>query len=151
MQKITPFLWFDGNAKEAVDLYVSIFKEASIDECSYYDEENVMSVSFQLFGQEYIAFNGGPELKFSAAISLFVNCETQEEIDFLWEKLSEGGHELQCGWVTDRFGVTWQIVPSILPELLGSDDEEKAERAMQAMLQMKKLSIQRLLDAFNGE
>lgn len=156
MQKINPFLWFDNCAEEAVNIYVSIFPNAKIESISHYGEGaqmpegTVMSISFTLNGQEFIALNGGPIFTFTPAISLFVNCETQEEVDLLWEKLGEGGTEMQCGWITDRFGITWQIVPTILPELLQADDEEKAGRAMEAMLTMKKLNIQQLKQAFDG-
>ena len=157
MQKIKPFLWFDNQAEEAVNLYTSAFPNAKIESINRYGEGSpmpegtVMSIAFELNGQEFIALNGGPIFTFSPAISLFVNCETQEEVDSLWDKLGEGGTEMQCGWLTDRFGVTWQIVPTILPKLLGDDDEEKAGRAMEAMLQMKKLDISKLIKAFDGE
>ena len=157
MKKINPFLWFDNNAEEAVSLYISAFPNAKIASVSHYDEGSpmpegtVMSIAFELNGQDFIALNGGPMFTFSPAMSLFVNCDTQDEIDLLWDKLSEGGEVMQCGWLTDRFGVTWQIVPTILPELLGDDDEEKAGRAMEAMLQMKKLDINKLKKAFDGE
>ncbi len=153
MQKITPFLWFDTQAEEAANFYISLFKNATIDEVSRYGEHgpgpagSVMSISFQLDGQNFIALNGGPQFTFSPAISLFVRCETQEEIDNFWEKLSEGGTVHQCGWVTDRFGVTWQIVPSMLGTLLADPDREKAGRAMNAMLQMEKLDIAALQKA----
>ncbi|MDD2798530.1 MAG: VOC family protein [Bacteroidales bacterium] len=155
-QKITPFLWFDNQAEEAVNLYTSLFKDSKIENISHYGEGSpmsegaVMSISFQLQGQNFIALNGGPMFSFSPAMSLFVNCENQDEVDLLWEKLGKNGSEMQCGWLTDRFGVTWQIVPTILPELLNDDDEEKAARAMQAMLGMKKLDINELKQAFDG-
>ncbi len=157
MKKINPFLWFDNQAEEAVNLYTSTFPNAKIESVNHYGEGaplpegTVMSISFQLNGQDFIALNGGPMFTFSPAISLFVNCETQDEIDSLWEKLGEGGTEMQCGWLTDRFGVTWQIVPTILPELLGDDDEEKSRRAMETMLTMKKLDINQLKQAFDGK
>jgi predicted 3-demethylubiquinone-9 3-methyltransferase (glyoxalase superfamily) len=153
MQKITPFLTFNDQAEEAVKLYTSIFKNAKILNISRYGEGgpgpkgSVMSATFQLEGQEFIALNGGPTFTFSQGISLFVNCETQAEVDELWDKLSEGGEQLRCGWLTDRFGVSWQIVPSILGRLLNHEDPAKAARAMQAMLQMTKLDIARLKQA----
>jgi predicted 3-demethylubiquinone-9 3-methyltransferase (glyoxalase superfamily) len=157
MQKITPFLWFDDNAEEAMEFYTSIFEDSKIVGVSRYDEAgarasgrpagSVMSGTFELAGQQFMALNGGPQFKFSEAISLFVNCETQEEVDHLWERLSEGGEKGQCGWLKDRFGVSWQIVPTILGELLGDPDPEKVQRVMQAMLQMRKLNIRGLEEA----
>jgi predicted 3-demethylubiquinone-9 3-methyltransferase (glyoxalase superfamily) len=136
MQTITPFLWFNNNAEDAMNFYVSIFKDAQVLNVS------PMMVSFRLNGQEFIGLNGGPEFKFTEAISLFVNCETQAEVDELWSKLTaDGGEESQCGWLKDKFGLSWQIVPNILGELLGDSNREKADRVMQAMLQMKKLDI----------
>ena len=142
MQKISPFLWFDGNAEEAVNLYVSIFDDAKITLISRYPEGSpgpagdVMSMTFQLEGQEFLALNGGPQFTFTQAISFLVHCETQEEVDRLWDQLSEGGERQQCGWLVDRFGLSWQIIPNVLGELLGGSDPEGAQRAMQAMLQM---------------
>jgi predicted 3-demethylubiquinone-9 3-methyltransferase (glyoxalase superfamily) len=157
VQKITPFLWFDDNAEEAMEFYTSIFEDSKIVGVSRYDEAgarasgrpagSVMSGTFELAGQQFMALNGGPQFKFSEAISLFVNCETQEEVDHLWERLSEGGEKGQCGWLKDRFGVSWQIVPTILGELLGDPDPEKVQRVMQAMLQMRKLDIRGLEEA----
>jgi predicted 3-demethylubiquinone-9 3-methyltransferase (glyoxalase superfamily) len=157
VQKITPFLWFDDNAEEAMEFYTSIFEDSKIVGVSRYDEAgarasgrpagSVMSGTFELAGQQFMALNGGPQFKFSEAISLFVNCETQEEVDHLWERLSEGGEKGQCGWLKDRFGVSWQIVPTILGELLGDPDPEKVQRVMQAMLQMRKLNIRGLEEA----
>jgi predicted 3-demethylubiquinone-9 3-methyltransferase (glyoxalase superfamily) len=145
MQKITPFLWFDNNAEAAMNFYVSIFKDAQVLNVS------PMTVSFRLNGQEFIGLNGGPEFKFTEAVSFFVNCETQAEVDELWSKLtSEGGEESQCGWLKDKFGLSWQIVPTILGELLGDPDREKADRAMQAMLKMKKLDIAALKRAYGA-
>jgi predicted 3-demethylubiquinone-9 3-methyltransferase (glyoxalase superfamily) len=147
MQKITPFLWFNDQAEEAMKFYTSIFKNSKPGSITRYGEagpgpeESVMSATFQLEGQEFIALNGGPQFTFSPAISFFVNCETQEEVDELWAKLTEGGREDQCGWLTDKFGLSWQIVPAGLIELLYSRDAEKSARAMKAMLQMKKLDI----------
>ena len=154
MQKITPFLWFNDNAEEAMNLYVSIFNNSKILSLNRYGEGapvpagTVMTATFQLEGQEFMALNGGPHFKFTEAISLFVNCETQEEVDTLWAKLTaDGGEESQCGWLKDKFGLSWQIIPSALGECLGDPDPAKAQRAMQAMLQMKKLDIQKLKDA----
>ena len=156
MSKITPFLWFDTQAEEAMNFYLSIFKDSKAGHITRYGaagpgpEGSVMSVTFQLDGQEFFALNGGPHYRFSPAISFFVNCETQEEVDHYWDKLSEGGQLFQCGWLTDRFGVTWQIVPSVLGPLLNDPDPAKSQRVMQAMLQMVKLDIQGLLDAAAG-
>ena len=152
-QKITPFLWFDNNAEEAMNLYTSVFKDAKIVSVSRYGEGGpgqtgtVMTATFTLHGQEFMELNGGPEFKFTEAISFFVNCETQEEVDELWEKLSEGGEEGQCGWLKDKFGVSWQIVPTALGELLGDKDPEKAKRVLEAMLQMHKIDIAKLKQA----
>ena len=157
VQKITPFLWFDNNAEEAAELYVSIFKKSKILSLSRYGEAgpgpagSAMSVTFELEGQQFMALNGGPQYKFTEAISLFVHCTTQEEVDDLWARLSAGGEEGPCGWLKDRYGLSWQIVPSVLGELLGDKDAEKAKRVMQAKLQMKKLDIQRLKQASEGE
>ena len=154
MQKIRPFLWFDDKAEEAVRFYTSIFKNSEIGSISRYGEEGpgpkgtVMSATFQLEGQEFMALNGGPQFTFSPAISFFVNCETQEEVDELWEKLSEGGEIEQCGWLKDKYGVSWQIVPSVLGELLQDKDPEKSRRVMNAMLQMGKLDIDGLKRAY---
>jgi predicted 3-demethylubiquinone-9 3-methyltransferase (glyoxalase superfamily) len=155
MQKISPFLWFDDNAEEAVNFYVSVFDGAEIKDVSRYPEGSpgpageVMSITFQLEGQEFLALNGGPHFTFSQAISFFVHCETQDEVDRLWEQLSEGGEQQQCGWLIDRFGLTWQIIPNKLGELLGGSDAEGAQRAMQAMLQMEKIDIKTLQDAYD--
>lgn len=155
MQKITPFLWFDGKAEEAANFYVSIFKNSKIESLSRYGEEGpgpegtVMSATFQLDGQEFIALNGGPLFTFSPAISFFVHCETQQEVDELWEKLSEGGETQQCGWLKDKFGVSWQVIPSVLGELLQDDDDEKASNVMKAMLQMEKIDIEGLQQAYD--
>ncbi len=151
--KITPFLWFDHQAEEAVNFYVSIFKNSKVVSMSRYGEAgpgpkgSVMSAVFQLEGQEFIALNGGPVFNFSPAISFFVNCETQQEVDELWEKLGEGGKTNQCGWLDDKFGLTWQIVPTVLGKLLSSPDPEKAKRVMQAMMKMTKLIIADLENA----
>ena len=146
MQKITPFLWFDGNAEEAMNFYVSIFKNSKIVNLSR-NGDAVFSGTFQLEGQEFMALNGGPMFKFTEAISLFVSCKTQDEVDDLWEKLSAGGEESRCGWLKDKFGLSWQIIPTALGEMLGDPDPEKSQRVMQAMLQMGKIEIQKLKDA----
>ena len=150
MQRITPFLWFDGNAEEAMKFYVSIFKNSKIVSTMPGPDGTVMGGTFQLEGQEFLALNGGPQFKFTEAISLFVNCETQAEVDELWNKLTAGGAESQCGWLKDKFGLSWQIIPSALGRLLGDKDRAKAGRAMQAMLQMKKIDIAKLQQAFDG-
>jgi predicted 3-demethylubiquinone-9 3-methyltransferase (glyoxalase superfamily) len=160
MQRITPFLWFDDQAEEAAKFYVSIFKNSRIASIARYDEEaaqasgrpkgSVMTVAFELDGQEFVALNGGPLFKFTEAISLVVNCETQEEVDHFWEKLSAGGQEVQCGWLKDRFGVSWQVVPIILSEMLHDKDPEKSKRVMAAMLKMKKMSIEALKKTYDG-
>jgi len=160
MQKIMPFLWFDDQAEEAANFYVSIFKKSKIGNVTRYGEADsevsgrpkgsVMTVTFQLDGQEFIALNGGPVFKFTEAISFLVNCETQEEVDELWEKLSEGGNEIECGWLKDKYGVTWQIVPTVLNELLNDPDPEKSQRVMKALLKMKKIDIEALKQAYDG-
>jgi predicted 3-demethylubiquinone-9 3-methyltransferase (glyoxalase superfamily) len=161
MQKITPFLWFNDNAEEAVKFYTSVFKNSKIGKIARYDQAgekasgrpagSVMTVEFQLEGQEFVALNGGPMFKFTEAISFVVNCETQEEVDYYWEKLSAGGKEVQCGWLKDKFGLSWQIVPTVLGELLSDKDAAKAQRAMEAMLKMVKLDIKKLKQAANGK
>jgi predicted 3-demethylubiquinone-9 3-methyltransferase (glyoxalase superfamily) len=154
MQKITPFLWFDGKAEEAMRFYVSIFKNSKVGAITRYGDAGpgpkgtVMVVTFQLDGQEFIALNGGPQFTFSPAISFVVNCETQEEVDAFWEKLSEGGEKLQCGWLRDKYGLSWQIVPTVLGEMMQDEDAEKSQRVMKAMLQMNKLDIERLEQAY---
>ena len=154
MQKITPFMWFNDNAEEAVNLYTSIFKNSKIESVSRYGEGSpgpagqVMSMNFQLFGQEFMALNGGPVFSFTPAISFFVSCESQQEVDDYWEKLSEGGEIQQCGWLKDKFGVSWQIIPTILGELLSDKDPAKAKRVMDAMLLMKKIEIAGLKQAY---
>jgi predicted 3-demethylubiquinone-9 3-methyltransferase (glyoxalase superfamily) len=155
MQKITPFLWFDGRAEEAAKFYTSIFKNSKIGTIARYPEGapapagSVMSVTFQIEGQEFHALNGGPMYKFTPAISFFVNCATQEEVDELWEKLVAGGAPNRCGWLQDKFGVSWQIIPSVLGELLQDKDPQKSKRVMEAMLQMVKIDIKRLKEAYN--
>lgn len=154
MQKIIPCLWFDNQAEEAASFYVSLFRNSGISSVSRFGEGapgpagSVMTVNFQIDGQELIALNGGPHFNFTEAISLFVNCETQEEVDELWAKLTEGGEEGQCGWLKDRYGLSWQIVPTALGQMLGDPDPEKSQRVMQAMLQMQKLDIAGLRRAY---
>ncbi len=154
MKKITPFLWFDDQAEEAARFYTSLFNNSKIASISRYGDGaprpkgQVMTVSFQLDGQDFTALNGGPEYKFTEAISLYVDCKTQEEVDELWEKLSEGGEEGPCGWLKDKYGLSWQIVPTILTELLNDHDAEKSKRVMQAMLQMTKIDIAKLKQAY---
>lgn len=149
MQKISPYLWFDGNAEEAMNYYVSIFKNSRITSLQRIgDDEAVFSGTFELEGQTFMALNGGPHYTFTPAISLFVNCETQEEVDELWEKLSAGGEIMKCGWLTDKFGVSWQIIPTALGELMHSSDPEKSARVMQALLQMDKIDIAALKQAY---
>lgn len=156
MLKITPFLWFDSDAEEAVNFYVSLFDDSKITDVTLYPEGSrgpageVMTVAFELQGQNLIALNGGPEFAFSPAISFVVTCENQDEVDRLWDALGEGGEQQQCGWLRDRFGLTWQIVPTALGELLAGSDPEGSRRAMQAMLEMGKLDINALQDAYAG-
>ena len=155
-QKITTFLWFDANAEEAAKHYVSIFKDSKILGVARYGEAgpgpkgSVMTVNFQLEGQEFIALNGGPQFKFTEAISLLVSCDTQKEVDELWSKLSAGGEEGPCGWLKDKFGLSWQIVPSALGKMMQDKDPKKSKRVMEAMLQMKKMDIARLEQAYGG-
>ena len=159
MQKVTPHLWFEDNVEEAAKFYTSIFKNSKIIDITHYGESaaevsgrpkgTVMTVRFELEGQQFMALNGGPIFKFSPAISFLISCETQEEVDNLWEKLSEGGGEKeQCGWLKDKFGVSWQIVPNVLGEMLQDKDTEKSERVIKALLQMKKIDIQGLRKAY---
>ncbi len=155
MQKITPFLWFDDRAEEAMNFYVSIFKNSKVGTVTRYGEAGpgpkgtVMSATFQLDGVEFMALNGGPLFKFNESISFFVNCETQAEVDELWGKLSAGGEKSRCGWLKDKFGVSWQIIPKALMGLLGDKDPQKAKRVMQAMLKMDKLDINGLQQAYD--
>ena len=161
MQKISPFLWFDDKAEEAANFYVSVFKNSKIGGITRYDEEGakasgrpkgtVMTVEFQLEGQEFTALNGGPHFKFTEAISFVVNCETQEEVDEFWEKLPEGGEKSRCGWLKDKYGLSWQVVPTVLGELFQSKDAERSERVMKAMLQMDKLDIKTLKQAYEQQ
>ncbi len=155
MQKITPFLWFDGKADEAVNFYTSIFKNSKKGNIARYGEAgpgpkgSVLTVSFELEGQEFVALNGGPEFKFTPAISFWVKCETQKQIDEMWEALSRDGQEQQCGWLRDKYGVSWQIVPTLLGEMLQDKDLAKSRRVMEAMLQMTKIDIERLKRAYD--
>jgi predicted 3-demethylubiquinone-9 3-methyltransferase (glyoxalase superfamily) len=154
MQKITPFLWFNDNAEEAIHFYNSIFKNSKTVSITRYGEGGpapkgtLMSATFELEGQTFMALNGGPQFNFTPAVSFFVNCETQEEVDELWEKLTEGGKEGRCGWLEDKYGVSWQIIPSILGELLQDEDAGKAKNVMEAMLQMNKIDIKALKQAY---
>ena len=155
-EKITTFLWFDNNAEEAVKFYCSVFKNSRILNTTHYGDAgagpkgSVMTVDFELDGQRFAALNGGPTFKFTEAISLVVNCETQEEIDYFWEKLSEGGEKVECGWVKDKFGLSWQVTPDILLDLIQDSDSQKSQRVMKAMMQMKKLDIEALKQAAAG-
>jgi predicted 3-demethylubiquinone-9 3-methyltransferase (glyoxalase superfamily) len=155
MPKITPFLWFDNQAEEAAQFYVSTFKNSKIVGVTRYGEAgpgprgSVMTVTFELGGQQFIALNGGPHFKFTEAISLSVDCKTQEEVDEFWKRLSAGGEEGQCGWLKDRYGLSWQVNPSILGEMLSDPDPEKSKRVMAAMLKMKKIDIGRLKQAYD--
>lgn len=161
-QKITTHLWFDHQAEEAVNFYVSVFgKDSGIDTITHFSDEGqeihgmeagtVMTIGFHLYGQSFIALNGGPHFKFNEAISLLITCKDQDEIDYLWEKLSADPKAEQCGWVKDKFGLSWQVVPKGMNEMLTDDDPEKAKRALRAMLQMKKIDIQKLKEAFEGK
>jgi len=158
MQKITPYLWFDGQAEEAVNFYTSIFKNSKVLNVSRYAEGgpgpagSVMTATFELNGQEFMALNGGPQYKFTEAISFLVNCKDQKEVDELWSKLTEGsGEEGPCGWLKDKFGVSWQIIPTALGELMSDPDPEKAGRVVQAMLKMKKIDVSTLQRAYDGK
>jgi predicted 3-demethylubiquinone-9 3-methyltransferase (glyoxalase superfamily) len=151
MNKMTPFLWYDGNVAEAMELYSSVFPSSKVLNKMSGPDGSLMGATFELDGQRFIAFNGGPNLKLTPAVSMYIDCDTQDEVDELWAKLTEGGAESQCGWLVDRFGLSWQIIPSILPELLGDPDRDKAGRAMQAMLTMRKIDIAALKQAAAGE
>jgi predicted 3-demethylubiquinone-9 3-methyltransferase (glyoxalase superfamily) len=160
MQKITPFLWFNDNAEEAVKFYISTFNNSKIGKVARYDEAgakasgrsagSIMTMEFEIEGQEFVALNGGPHFKFTEAISFVVNCKTQAEVDRYWKKLSAGGTEVQCGWLKDKYGLSWQIVPTVLGKLLSDKDATKSQRVMQAMLKMVKLDIKKLKDAYAG-
>jgi predicted 3-demethylubiquinone-9 3-methyltransferase (glyoxalase superfamily) len=160
MQKITPFLWFDDNAEEAAKFYTSIFKNSKVGKISRYGKEGydihrrpagtVMTIEFEIEGQQFIALNGGPQFKFTEAVSFSVDCKTQEEVDRLWEKLTEDGEEGACGWLKDKYGLSWQINPTVLGEMLADKDHKKAGRVMEAMLKMKKIDIKALKKAYEG-
>jgi len=160
-QKITPCLWFDSQAEEAAKFYTSIFKNSKIEATTYYDEESskaagrpkgsVLTVDFQLEGQSFMALNGGPVFKFTEAVSFVVNCENQKEVDYFWEKLVAGGQGIECGWLKDKFGLSWQVVPTVMMEMLKDKDAQKSQRAMAAMLKMKKLDIAELERAYQGK
>ena len=156
MQKITPFLWFDHQAEEAARFYVSTVKNSKIVSVARYGDAGpgpkggVMTVVFELSGQQFIALNGGPQFRFTEAVSFVINCETQQEVDELWEKLSSGGRKDRCGWLKDKFGLSWQIVPTILGRLMQDKDSEKSKRVMQVMLKMDKLNIEGLQQAYDG-
>ena len=162
MQKITPFLWFDDQAEEAAKFYTSIFKNSKIGRTLLYSEEaakasgqpagSVLTIEFEIEGQKFVALNGGPQFKFNESISFVVNCETQEEVDYFWEKLTaDGGEESQCGWLKDKFGLSWQVTPTVLIDMLHDKDSEKAERVMKAMLQMQRIDIEKLKVAYLGK
>jgi predicted 3-demethylubiquinone-9 3-methyltransferase (glyoxalase superfamily) len=156
MQKVTPFLWFNGNAEEAANFYTSVIQPSRITEILRYGEAgpgpkgSVMLITFELHGQEFIALNAGGKFQFTPAMSLFIRCQTQEEVDHLWDSLSAGGKTIQCGWLTDKFGVTWQIVPNVLMEMQADKDREKSQRVMKAMMKMIKLDIAELKKAYDG-
>jgi predicted 3-demethylubiquinone-9 3-methyltransferase (glyoxalase superfamily) len=156
MQRITPCLWFDHQAEEAARFYVSIFKNSKLGHITHYGEGaprpkgSVLTVRFQLDGEEFLALNGGPVFKFTEAISLIVNCETQEDVDRMWEKLSKGGEKVECGWLKDKYGLSWQIVPTVLAKMLSDPDPARADRVLQAVMQMKKLDIKKLEEAYAG-
>jgi predicted 3-demethylubiquinone-9 3-methyltransferase (glyoxalase superfamily) len=157
MQKITPFLWFNNNAEEAANFYTSIFKNSKIGDISRCGDVGpgpkgtVLSITFELEGQKFMALNGGPHFSFTPAISLFVNCETQQEVDEFWEKLSDGGQIERCGWLRDKFGVSWQIIPAALMKLMSDPDPKKANQVMKAMLEMDKIDVQRLEQAYQQQ
>ena len=157
MQKITPCLWFDRQAEVAARFYVSVFKNSEMDAITRYGEGaplpkgTVLTVRFRLDGQEFLALNGGPMFQFTEAVSLIVNCETQEEVDRMWEKLSEGGDKVQCGWLKDKYGLSWQVVPTVIAKMLTDPDPARVNRVMQAVLQMKKLDIKKLEEAYRGQ
>jgi predicted 3-demethylubiquinone-9 3-methyltransferase (glyoxalase superfamily) len=164
MQKITPFLWFDDQAEEAAKFYTSIFKNSKIGRILRYGEEaakvsnsgrpvgSVLTIEFEIEGQKFVALNGGPDFKFNESVSFVVNCETQKEVDYFWEKLTaDGGEESQCGWLKDKFAVSWQVTPTVLIDMLHDKDFAKAERVMKAMLQMQKIDIEKLKTAYRGK
>jgi predicted 3-demethylubiquinone-9 3-methyltransferase (glyoxalase superfamily) len=157
MPKITPFLWFDDQAEDAMNFYMSVFKSSRVVEVNRYGDAGpgpkgtVMTATFELDGQEFTALNGGPHFKFTEAISFYVNCETQQEVDELWVKLSDGGEQGQCGWLKDKYGLSWQIVPRVLIDMLRDEDPEKSQRVTKAMLQMGKIEIAGLRRAYEGQ
>jgi predicted 3-demethylubiquinone-9 3-methyltransferase (glyoxalase superfamily) len=157
MQKITPLLWFNDNAEAAVNFYLSVFKDGRILEKVRYGEAgpgpagSIMTIKFQIHGQEFVALNGGPPFKFTEATAFIVNCETQKEVDYFWEKLSEGGEKSRCGWLYDKFGLPWNIVPTLLPQMLGDKDTTRANRVMKVMMEMDKLEIEPMQRAFEGD
>ncbi|HEX2630400.1 MAG TPA: VOC family protein [Chitinophagaceae bacterium] len=157
MQKITPYLWFDNNAEEAISFYSSIFKDSKMTDCARWGkggpvpEGTIMTATFELAGQKFLALNGGPMFKFNEAVSFLVDCKDQEEVDYYWNKLTEGGAEQPCGWLKDKYGLSWQIIPRQLSQLIGHKDREKAGRALQAMMQMKKIDVAKLEAAFEGK
>jgi predicted 3-demethylubiquinone-9 3-methyltransferase (glyoxalase superfamily) len=162
MQKITPFLWFDDQAEEAVKFYTSIFKNSKVGRVLRYDEQaakaagravgSVLTIEFEIEGQKFVALNGGPQFKFNESVSFVVNCDTQKEVDYFWEKLTaDGGRESACGWLKDKFGLSWQITPTVLIDMLHDKDAEKSERVMNAMLQMQKIDIESLKEAYAGK
>jgi predicted 3-demethylubiquinone-9 3-methyltransferase (glyoxalase superfamily) len=162
MQKITPFLWFDDQAEEAVNFYTSIFSNSKIGRIFRYTEEaaektgrpvgSVLTIEFEIEGQKFVALNGGPQFKFNESVSFVVNCETQDEVNYFWDKLTaDGGEESACGWLKDRFGVSWQITPTVLIDMLHDKDAQKSERVMKAMLQMQKIDIEKLEAAYRGK
>jgi predicted 3-demethylubiquinone-9 3-methyltransferase (glyoxalase superfamily) len=162
MQKFTPFLWFDDQAEEAVKFYTSIFKDSKVGRVLRYDENtakaaggpvgSVLTIEFEIEGQKFVALNGGPQFKFNESVSFVVNCETQDEVDYFWEKLTaDGGQESACGWLKDKFGLSWQITPTVLIDMLHEKDADKAGRVMKAMLQMQKIDIAKLKDAYAGK
>ena len=157
MQKITPFLWFNSEAEEAMKFYTSIFKNSKAGRVARYGDAGpgpkgaVMTAEFELEGLQFVALNGGPQFKFTEAISFVVNCKTQKEVDYFWEKLGAGGKEVECGWLKDKFGLSWQIVPTVLSEMLTDKDPKRSQRVMKAMLQMKKIDIPTLEKAYDGK
>ena len=162
MQKITPFLWFDGQAEDAANFYTSVFKNSKVGRIFRYTEEvaensgrpvgSVLTIEFEIEGQKFVALNGGPLFKFNESVSFVINCETQEEVDYSWGKLTaDGGEESQCGWLKDKFGVSWQVTPTVLIDMLHDKDPEKAERVMNAMLEMQKIEISKLKAAYDGK
>jgi predicted 3-demethylubiquinone-9 3-methyltransferase (glyoxalase superfamily) len=150
-QKISPFLWFDQQAEEAAKFYVSIFPDSEVETIVRHPEARVLTVAFRLNGQQFTALNGGPKYKFTEAVSFVVNCETQAEVDHYWDRLSEGAQQIQCGWVKDKFGLSWQIVPNVFLEMIQDKDPARVKRVMDAMLQMKKLDIAMLEKAFHSQ